>query len=152
QLDRYRDWAIVASARAPGRHMIVSSLERYPTDSAWGVSPQIIPNYLLHSTSGLLSVALGMAGPNIGAGGIDGREFEAFLAATPFLKDGVTPGTWIVLAGWRDDVCRAVAVGLQSISSQERTSARHPRIRLDDHEHAAQDAPPFTLEALHDLM
>jgi hypothetical protein len=143
----FRDYAIVAAPRAIGKNMLAASMERYTTEGAWGVSPQIIPNGSLHSVSGLLSVALGMIGPNIGAGGVHARESEAFLAAMSMIGDGIASKLWVVLTGVDDKTCRAVALTLQATakeSSCENSITLRPA--ADDSLRGA--APHLTLESL----
>jgi len=124
----FNEWGVVAAPRTPGREIITASLNRYATDGAWGVSPQIIPNYSLHSMSGLLSVAFKLAGPNLGIGGIEGREADVFLASMALLSSNTLKGVWAVMTGWQpanldapNAVCRAVALAIDSSANCDST-------------------------------
>jgi hypothetical protein len=114
----FPDWGLVACPRRPGRTTMQPALARFAAEGAWSVSPHIVPHCSLHSLSGLLSMALDLHGPNLGAGGVPGSEGEAVLAALTLLEGDELPGIWLVFTGWQPDstqpnaVCRAVALGL----------------------------------------
>jgi hypothetical protein len=138
------EWGVVASPRTPGRSAIITALERYRSEGAWGVSPHVIPNFSLHSLAGLLSVALDIHGPNVGVGGISGGEGEAWLVASAWLAQGLISALWIVMTGWDGAVCKAVALALQSgvVAPSRAISFCTPSRR------AKFVAPTFSLESL----
>jgi hypothetical protein len=102
-------WGLVAASRAIGRQKIVDSLTKFLEQGAWSMSPHIIPHCSLHSVSGLLSQALGLHGPNIGAGGWACNEGEAIWAGLSMLLGDQLPGVWIVFTGWASEQIRPTA-------------------------------------------
>jgi hypothetical protein len=94
------DWGVVAGSRFLGRATLALALQRFALEGAWGVSPHLIPHRSLHSISGTVSQALGIHGPNFGAGGGPTCASEAILAAAALLSEGRVPGVWVVLTGW----------------------------------------------------
>jgi hypothetical protein len=117
-------WGLVAAPRTPGRKRIAESISRFAEQGAWSVSPHVIPHCSLHSLSGMLSQALQLHGPNIGAGGVAGAEAEALWAALALLEGERLPGVWVVLTGWERDTnceggaCQAAVVGLRPAAGQ----------------------------------
>lgn len=95
----FADWAVVAAPRFLGRVTMVSALEKFFAEGAWGVSPHMIPHRSLHSVSGTVSQALGIHGPNFGVGGGPGCASEALLAAAALVECERHPGAWLVLSG-----------------------------------------------------
>jgi hypothetical protein len=93
----FRAWGVVAAPRFIGRPAMAGSLERYPIEGAWGVSPHMIPHRSLHSISGTVSQALKIHGPNFGVGGGPGGEAEVLLTAASLLYARKLPGIWMVL-------------------------------------------------------
>lgn len=117
-ISRFQSWGVVSAPQTPGRSATRHTLARFCADGAWGVSPQIIPSYSLHSIAGLVSVCFRMTGANIGVGGLVGLESEAFTIAATQL-DATCPGVWLVLTGWEsaeETTCRAAALALASSS------------------------------------
>jgi hypothetical protein len=121
----FRDWGVVAAPRFLARSMMITTLQRFLAEGAWGVSPHMIPHRSLHSISGTISHALKINGPNFGVGGGHGGAVEVLLAAVALLDRMRLPGLWVVwtaqepdgemdLAGHGDPatVCRALAVAL----------------------------------------
>ncbi len=92
----FRDWGVVGSPRFLGRAAMSSDLPRFLVEGAWDVSPHMIPHRSLHSLSGTVSQALGIKGPNYGAGGGPGAEAEGLLAAVSLLESMHLPGVWLV--------------------------------------------------------
>ena len=70
-------WGVVACPRLPGRKRMAELLGKFRESGAWAVTPHFIPHALLHSASGLVSQAFDLHGPNVGVGGMPGREAEA---------------------------------------------------------------------------
>jgi hypothetical protein len=90
-------WGVVAGPRFLGRSVMAVTLKRFAEEGAWGMSPHLIAHRSLHALSGTISQALGLHGPNFGAGGGPGADGEALLAAAALLADGELPGLWLVL-------------------------------------------------------
>ncbi|MBW3598384.1 MAG: hypothetical protein KY475_14070, partial [Planctomycetes bacterium] len=67
--DDYASWSVLGIPRYPGRILAGASIRRFFDEGIRGISPHIIPQSSTHSLSGLISVGLGMGGPNLGAGG-----------------------------------------------------------------------------------
>jgi hypothetical protein len=99
--EKFRDWGVVGAPSFLGRAAMAASLPRFLVDGAWEVSPHMIPHRSLHATSGTVSQALGIRGPNFGAGGGPGAEVEGLLAAFSLLQGMNLPGVWIV-STWLD--------------------------------------------------
>ncbi len=97
----FRDWGVVGAPNFLGRASMSASLRRFLVDGAWEVSPHMIPHRSLHATSGTVSQALGIHGPNFGAGGGSGAEIEGLLAAITLLHGMNLPGVWLV-STWLD--------------------------------------------------
>jgi hypothetical protein len=133
------DWGILASSRFLGRSSLVVALNRFRSEGVWAVSPHLIPHYALHSPAGMLSLALGVHGPNLGVGGGASAAFEGLLTAITWLDAKVVPGLWLVLTGWSPELvpdqagepiadcwCHALALALgpPSVSGPERPNLR----------------------------
>lgn len=117
----YQDWGVICASRYLGRKRIADSCLRFRQQGAWSASPHVIPNCSLHSVSGIVSQALRLHGPNIGAGGVPGAESEAFWAALSWLHGEKLPGVWTIFTAWdresfnyKDSFCRAVVIGLSA--------------------------------------
>jgi hypothetical protein len=131
-------WGIVAAPRTPGRKRIAESIARFAEQGAWSVSPHVIPHCSLHSLPGILSQALQLHGPNIGAGGVPGAEAEALWAALALLEGERLPGVWVVLTGWEHEsttsesgACQAAVVGLRPAAGQPLSYLRF-RVAADE--------------------
>lgn len=97
------------------------------------VSPTILPQHSLHSVSGTISIALGIHGPNYGAGGGCGALGEGLLCAVTLMANGTLPGIWLVLTEWNpepipdegnahdvgDATCHALAIALSCRHQQD---------------------------------
>jgi hypothetical protein len=97
----FRDWGVVSAPSFLGRASMAASLPRFLAGGAWEVSPHMIPHRSLHATSGTVSQALGIHGPNFGTGGGAGAEIEGLLAAVTLLHGMNLPGVWLV-STWLD--------------------------------------------------
>lgn len=138
------EWGVIAAPRTPGRSTIISALERYQSEGAWGISPHVVPHFSLHSLAGLLSVALDIRGPNLGVGGLAGCEGEAWLISSAWLNEGMVPGLWVVMTGWAGATCKGIALAMQSsIATSNHSIAFCPPSRA-----ANGVAHAFSLEAL----
>jgi hypothetical protein len=102
--DRFEGWGVVAASRYLGRANLAAALRSFRAEGVWGTSPHLIPHFALHSPSGTISLALGLHGPNVGAGGGLHAAAEGFLAALTWLTAGVVPGVWLVLSGWTPEL------------------------------------------------
>ena len=98
--EEFEGWGVVAASRYLGRASLAAALRSFKAEGVWGTSPHLIPHFALHSPSGTISLALGVRGPNVGAGGGLHTAAEGFLAALTWLTAGVVPGVWLVLSGW----------------------------------------------------
>src|SRR5205085_3519156 len=76
----FTHWGVVAGPCFLGRATLVSALQRYDAEGAWGLSPHFIPHRSQHAVSGTISQALKIHGPNLGAGGGPGAVVEGLLA------------------------------------------------------------------------
>jgi hypothetical protein len=116
----------VAAPGFLGRATLISALNRYEAEGAWGISPHLIPHRSLHAVSGTISQILKIQGPNIGAGGAPGAGVDGLLAGAVLLEGHRLPGVWVVLSDWEpemipdetgrlapvDAICWAVALAL----------------------------------------
>jgi hypothetical protein len=93
-------WGVVAAPRFPGRLAGAVAMDRFLRQGPLTVSPLIIPNLSLHSASGTISLALGIHGPNFGAGGGPTALAEGLLAGLALHEDALAPGVWVVLSEW----------------------------------------------------
>jgi hypothetical protein len=100
----FEGWGVVAASRYLGRASLAAALRNFRAEGVWGTSPHLIPHFALHSPSGTISLALGLRGPNLGAGGGLHAATEGFLAALTWLTAGVVPGVWLVLSGWSPEL------------------------------------------------
>jgi hypothetical protein len=98
QGESFRDWGVVGCPRFLGRMIITALLYRYFEDSKYSISPHVIPNFSLHSTSGTVSVGFTMHGPNFGVGGGPGNLPEGLLTALSLIGEGRHPGIWLLLS------------------------------------------------------
>src|SRR5262249_560532 len=62
---RFHNWGVLAAPHFLGQPLMVTSLLRFRSEGAWGVSPHVIPHHSLHSVSGTISQMLKMRGPNL---------------------------------------------------------------------------------------
>lgn len=150
-------WGVLAAPRLFGRVATVATLDRYAVEGAWGISPHLIPHRSLHSTSGTVSQALKIQGPNFGVGGGDTGASEALVAAAALLSRGRVPGVWVVFSGWNPEpgatpigyhtsdahepICHAAALALVSA----RPGENGPCLSVSAGSDVGQ---PLTLEAL----
>jgi len=94
----------------------------------------------MEASAGTISLALGLHGPNLGAGGGLRAAAEGVLAALTWLAAGTVPGVWLVLTGWSPELvpdrpgvaraegeCHALAIALAATARGARTS--RPAIR-----------------------
>jgi hypothetical protein len=123
--EAFKGWGVVAASRFLGRASLAVALRNFTAEGVWGTSPHLIPHFALHSPAGTISLALGLHGPNVGAGGGRFSVAEGFLTALTWLSTGVVPGVWLVLSGWSPELiperrvnappageCQAVAIAL----------------------------------------
>ena len=146
--DRFAGWGVVAASRYLGRANLAAALRSFKAVGVWGTSPHLIPHFALLSPSGTISLALGIHGPNVGAGGGLHAATEGFLAALTWLAAGVVPGVWLVLSGWSPELvperpgdataadppgdieCQALAVALRPAATDDGAGEAGPRFRL----------------------
>jgi hypothetical protein len=99
----FTDWGILAAPRFTGRVALAGAIQRYAAEGAWGISPHLIPHRSLHASSGTISQALKIHGPNFGVGGGPHGASEVMLAAAALLGMRPLPGIWVVLTGWEPE-------------------------------------------------
>jgi hypothetical protein len=127
-IDAYREWGVIAAPRFPGRGQVGVSIARFFDQGVKGISPHAIPQNSLHSLSGVVSVGLGMGGPNLGAGGGLGAISEGLVTAFSMLAERRVPGFWFVATAWdrepipqkngrivAEGTCYAVALALSAL-------------------------------------
>jgi hypothetical protein len=95
----FDDWGVLGAPRYLGRVAMMSAIQKFVLEGAWGLSPHLIPHRLLHALSGCVSQALKIRGPNFGVGGGPSGVGEALLAAAAMLDGARVPGLWVVLTG-----------------------------------------------------
>jgi hypothetical protein len=155
----YSSWGCVAAPRFIGRAALAASMHRFQTDGPWGASVQIVPQRSQHSVASTISLALGIQGPCIGAGGGADGEPQAFLAATSLLLGEHLPGAWLVLSGWDPELavepegrptcessCLAIALALVAVPQQSLSASLRLRSEV-----GSQAASPPTSSLLHAL-
>lgn len=151
--DAFGSWGAVAASRYLGRASLAAALRSFKAEGVWGTSPHLIPHFALHSPSGTISLALGLHGPNVGAGGGLHGAAEGFLAALTWLSAGVVPGVWLVLSGWDPELvpekkggtsaagqaagpppaeieCQALALALRPVGAAVGSGPVGPRFRV----------------------
>jgi hypothetical protein len=161
--DQFQGWGVVAASRYLGRASLAAALRSFKAEGVWGTSPHLIPHFALHSPSGTISLALGLHGPNVGAGGGLHAAAEGFLAALTWLTAGVVPGVWLVLSGWSPELvpdrkgggpatatgsgapaadieCRALALALRPAGTGPGVGESGPRFRVQIGEELAEEA------------
>lgn len=155
----FSGWGVLAAPRYLGRSAMVTALQRFAAEGAWGVSPHLIPHRSLHAVSGTISQALKIHGPNFGVGGGPGAAGEVMLAALAMLDEGKVPGVWAVLTGWAPEPVpangaaqdpEAVCSGLALALVPPQTAWVGPRLRMAPASRPGPEEtfPPLTLESL----
>jgi hypothetical protein len=94
------DWGVISCPRRSGRKRLSESLIKFRSQGAWSTSPHLIPHHLLHSSSGIISQALGLHGPNMGVGGTLGSEENVLTSAAAWLAGGDAASVWLVWTNW----------------------------------------------------
>lgn len=150
----FTDWAVLAAPRFLGRMTMVSALQRFGDEGAWGVSPHLIPHRSLHSVSGSISQVLQIHGPNYGIGGGPDCASEIFLAVTALLGREHLPGVWVVLTGWQPEpthrqadslfYCYAAALALKNAQ----VGRRGMQLRLIPGAPLSAEGRPISVESL----
>jgi hypothetical protein len=148
----FADWGVLAAPRFLARSTMITSLQRFQAEGAWGVSPHMIPHRSLHSLSGTVSHALQMRGPNFGVGGGHSGAVEVLPTAVSLVECGQVPGVWVVwtaqepdgamdLAGQCDPgtICRAFAVAL----TPPKIGSNVPQLSLEVRRHAMSEPTRF---------
>ncbi len=155
--DRFEGWGVVSASRYLGRAYLAAALQTFHAEGVWGISPHLIPHYAMHSSSGTISLALGLHGPNLGVGGGARATAEGVLVALTWLAAGVVPGVWLVLSGWSPELipdqqidvsptreCQALALAL----TPGTTEPGRPAIRVITGEASDPRAAPVDLVGL----
>ena len=150
----YANWGVLAAPHFLGQPLMVSVLLRFEAESAWGVSPHVVPHHSLHSLSGTISQVLKLHGPNLGVGGGKGGTGEALLAAAAWIGAREVPGVWIVLTAFDPPVCPGpegdvplgtACVGLALALKPIRPDSTGLRLRFLPGEDARRDDSPLDL-------
>jgi hypothetical protein len=120
----------------------------------------MIPHRSLHSTSGTVSQALGIHGPNFGAGGGPAAESDGLLAGIALLRDMRPSGVWVVCTCLDPEqsadastgkprpgtLCRGLALALKPVGS---AGIAHLEVAISPPTGASA---PLGLAALADLL
>jgi hypothetical protein len=127
-IEAFREWGVVGAPRYPGRICGAAAMARFFDQGVRGISPHAIPHLSLHSLSGVISVGLGLGGPNLGAGGGPNALAEGFMTAFSMLSQRRLPGLWLVVSAWNreplpqkngratiEGKCHAVAIALSPV-------------------------------------
>jgi len=164
-IDAYSSWSVLGIPRYPGRILGAASIRRFFDEGVRGISPHVIPQSSTHAISGLISVGLGMGGPNLGAGGGLHSLHEGLLTACTIISTERVPGLWVVATAWSPEPaapkntrvvaegqCHAIAFSLtaeETAGSALRLEMRRAR-SLDQGDAFAADtaAEPAALLAL----
>jgi hypothetical protein len=168
----FTDWGVLAAPRSLGRAILAQTLQRFPLEGAWGVSPHLVPHRSLHSVSGTISQALAIHGPNFGVGGGPLSAAEVMLCAAAMVESDKLPGIWVILTGWNPELvlekpgtphrnghhraaprCIGIALALAQAFPGWRGSQFHFRPREAEPGHPAEANPAaripfFSLEGL----
>jgi hypothetical protein len=107
-----RDWAVLAAPQTPGKQPFRTAVERFAAGGAWTVSPHVVPYCSLHSLAGVISVALGLTGPNLGVGGAACQSGDLWPTAAALLHDRAVPGVLAVFSSEHSHGSTAVALTL----------------------------------------
>jgi len=104
----FAGYGVVAAPCRAGRFTAAQSLAMLREGGGVTVTPHVVPQCSLHSLAGAVSVALGMHGPNIGAGGGRHSLSEGLVAALALLAPAASagaevPGIWFVATSWDDE-------------------------------------------------
>jgi hypothetical protein len=155
-LGTQRDWPIIAAPRFMGRIAGPNVISSYDRRGPQAVSPQVIPQYSLHSVSGALSILLGSRGPNVGVGGGPESLDDAILAAFSLPGRGASCGCWLIASGWdpepvvdrecrllNEPVCHAFALALQFASAIQ--GSGELRLRPASVTHSAHYVPRMSV-------
>ncbi len=97
------NWGVIVSPKHPGRKRVSGAFEKFKLESAWGISPHLVPYDSLHSPSGIISLAYQMNGINLGAGGFAGMEGHALLAGFTSLENNFAEGLILIWTGYREE-------------------------------------------------
>ncbi|NCA10316.1 hypothetical protein EBR56_00655 [bacterium] len=121
--DRY---GVVGAPRIAGRITGAQTLVQAAAAGGIAVSPHVVPQCSLHALASAVSVALGMHGLNLGAGGGPEALSEGLYTAISLVNASACAGLWLVLTEWDeepvldavgrptgDPLCRAVALALR---------------------------------------
>jgi hypothetical protein len=104
----FAGYGVVAAPCRAGRFTAAQSLAMLREGGGVTVTPHVVPQCSLHSLAGAVSVALGMHGPNIGAGGGRHAVAEGLVAALALVAPEASahaalPGIWFVATAWDDE-------------------------------------------------
>jgi hypothetical protein len=109
-------WGVLGAPRYLGRVAMMSAIQKFVLEGAWGLSPHLIPHRLLHALSGAVSQALKIRGPNFGVGGGPSGVSEALFAAAAMLDGDRVPGLWLILTGCQPEPTTEMGDGLEGAS------------------------------------
>lgn len=103
EIKNFANWGVIVSPKHPGRKRISGAFEKFKLESAWGISPHLVPYDSLHSPSGIISLAYQMNGINLGAGGFAGMEGHTLLAGFTALESNFAEGLVLIWTGYREE-------------------------------------------------
>jgi len=103
EIKNLANWGAIVSPKHPGRKRVSGAFEKFKLESAWGISPHLVPYDSLHSPSGIVSLAYQMNGINLGAGGFAGMEGQGLLAGFTSLENNFAEGLILIWTGYREE-------------------------------------------------
>ncbi len=103
EIKNLANWGVIVSPKHPGRKRVAGAFEKFKLESAWGISPHLVPYDSLHSPSGIVSLAYQMNGINLGAGGFAGMEGQGLLAGLTSLENNFAEGIILIWTGYREE-------------------------------------------------
>jgi hypothetical protein len=131
----FQNWGVVGSPRFPGRIFFDNSLEKFGRLGPLSVSPLIVPFLSLHALSSMVSLALRIHGPAVGAGGGCDGFVQALFTGLAMQQEQELPGVWVVMTCWDPEpfsaststvetqpVCLGTALALQPAAAGSRHS------------------------------
>ena len=103
EIKNLANWGVIVSPKHPGRKRVSGAFDKFKLESAWGISPHLVPYDSLHSPSGIVSLAYQMNGINLGAGGFAGMEGQGLLAGFTSLENNFAEGLVLIWTGYQEE-------------------------------------------------
>jgi len=96
-------WGAIVAPKHPGRKRISHAFEKFWEESAWVISPHLVPYDSLHSPSGIISIAYQLKEINLGVGGQATMEGHCFLSALTILENNDIDGLVLIWTGYKEE-------------------------------------------------